>query len=831
MKKFLEVAFKTVILSLVLPILCASISFASNNNLQSAKRIISVVYDDSYSMSSGGKQDHLYAKYALENVIAFMNDNDDLNVVRMSNKQNYEVFSVSGKNNKINSINKVEGYVANANDTPFAAVETAIEFLKDKKEQYGNDDNIEYWLLVLTDGDFSGSPAKASEYFNNLRFDMANVKYESVWVFIGNEIKRSFAESLQSVPGISVIYSDNSEAICDAVYDACSIIYGRPTIKQSSFVASNDNKTITINAEFPISKVMVYEQDQNVNLNNISIKGKKYSQFESIDIKKQGEPTITSKITQIAGNEVLPAGELTFEFENSLNTNENKFMIMLDFALELELGVIDNSGNFEKVNTSIFNDGDNANFAARVIDLYDKKEIDLSSYMQKVTSNYTYDGATKNMSFDGSTKQFRFSDKVKTGSNPFSALVALTGKFRLKSNIVDVYVPAGPLPISMRIDDEDNISVSKKFSDYEKVGTKEISFSGFDNDEELNLAFENIPKGIQIKANDTTVKNKKISLRVRGKQKLNLDVYRNKDFSEEDLTRIEFRANFKNNSVNDRLTNHDLYFNIIPVKRTLALNVKQVDDVDIESLDSRNAFKKNIFKVIPMIDGQNISEEELKKSKIKFTTLPKKVSSKIKYKIDEIDGQNGFYIRFEKSLFNKINPLNWINAGEKFSFDIELKSPFEETIKSQKYDINIKNNFINGLLKLIVLILALVLIIGYIKRPKFDKENHLIVVTEESKEIERRGITTRGMGLPFTREKAMAYDLNIEAGDTKSYIIVPKKYLKENMYYDNDEVPLGSDLRVYEDTPLMLKIDGRRRYYTYTSTNVDDDISVDTEEW
>ena len=149
---------------------------ASNNDSQNLKRVISVVYDDSYSMTKSAvapdKQDDLYAKYALENVVAFMNDNDDLNVVRMSNKENYDIYSVNGKSNKENSIKKVESFISNANDTPFRAVETAIDFLKEKKEQYGNSDNIEYWLLVLTDGDFSGSPADTIEYFNNLRSDI-----------------------------------------------------------------------------------------------------------------------------------------------------------------------------------------------------------------------------------------------------------------------------------------------------------------------------------------------------------------------------------------------------------------------------------------------------------------------------------------------------------------------------------------------------------------------------------------------------------------------------------------------------------------------------------
>ena len=50
------------------------------------------------------------------------------------------------------------------------------------------------------------------------------------------------------------------------------------------------------------------------------------------------------------------------------------------------------------------------------------------------------------------------------------------------------------------------------------------------------------------------------------------------------------------------------------------------------------------------------------------------------------------------------------------------------------------------------------------------------------------------------------------------------------MSYDGDEVPLAKDLRVYEDTPLMLKINGKRRYYTYTRA-FDDDVSSNDVEW
>ena len=788
---------------------------ASNNDSQNLKRVISVVYDDSYSMTKSAaapdKQDDLYAKYALENVVAFMNDNDDLNVVRMSNKENYDIYSVNGKSNKENSIKKVESFISNANDTPFRAVETAIDFLKEKKEQYGNSDNIEYWLLVLTDGDFSGSPADTIEYFNNLRSDMSDVKFETVWVFIGNSIKKTFSENLKSVQGTNVIYSDNSEAICDAVYDACSVIYGRPTIKQASFVASNNNKTVTISTEFPVSKVMVYQQDQNVNLESIIVGGKTYSKFESIDVKKQGSPVITSKITQMAQSEILPAGEITFQFDESLNTSENKFMIMLDYALELELGVIGPNGNFEKINTSIYKDGDNASFVARVINLYDNKEVDMSSYLQGLTSSYTYNGQTKNMSFDGSTKTFRFTNEVKTGSNPFSSLLSLTGKFRLKSNVVDIYVPSGPLPIGMSMSNDD-VNVSKQLGDYEKVGTKEISFTGFDNEEDLRLNFENVPKGIQIKANGATVKNNKISLRVRGKQKLNLDVYRNKDFSLEEPTQIDITANFKNNEANDRLTNHNLYFNIVPTIRTLKLDVKSVDGIDLDVLNSDNAFNKNLLQVIPMIDGKNISMEELKKSKIEFSTIPKKIKSKIRYKITDVDGQNGFYIYLKPR-------LNWFTRGENFAFDINMKTSFGEDIASPNHSVSIKNNMLGALIKTFVLLFAIWYIIGIVKKLRLDDKKYKIIVTEDGEEKANEKLRINGglsSFIPYKAQTGYAYDLSIKAGKSIHSIIILKKSLKEGMIYEGLDVPLDRDLEIAEDTPLILKEGRKKTIYTYT---------------
>lgn len=826
MKK-LEIVKKTKykgIISLQRLILCLTIlisvflfdAFAAGNDAGYTKRVISVVYDDSYSMTKSAaapdKQDDLYAKYALENVIAFANENDDLNVVRMSYKDNYDLYSVNGKSDKEKSISKVELFASNANDTPFGAVETAIEFLKEKKEQYGNDDNIEYWLLVLTDGDFSGSPKDVNEYFNNLRADMSGVKYESVWVFIGNSIKKTFSESLKSVQGTSIIYSDNSEAICDAVYDACSIIYGRPTIKQANFVASNDNKTITINTEFPINKVMVYEQDQAVNLTDITINGKSYQNFETINVKKQGSPAITSNITQIAGKEILPAGELTFNFSDSLNTSENKFMIMLDYALELQLGVMSSNGNIEKIPTSTYGDGDNVSFVSRIISLYDGKEIDISKYTQNLTGTYAYSGQTKNMSYDGSSKNFKFMDSVKIGSNPFSSLVSLKGQFRLKSNVVDIYVP--PVAKYEVVLNNDDVKVSKKLSDYENVGSKNISIKGLKNneEEELALTFKNVPKGIQIKINDIVVKNNKITLRFRGNQEYPFEILRNKDYMGEGIEQIRIETEFKRKEANENLINRDLSFNIIPVVRELKMETKTVDGINLDNLDSNNAFNKNLFEIIPMVDGKNISMEELKKSKIEFKTSPNKIKSKIRYKIEEINGQNGFYIYLKPA-------LNWFARGEKFNFDINMKTSFGENIISANHSISIKNNIVGAIIKLLLILLAIWYVIGLKNKPRLDDKKYKIIVTEDGNEKANEKLRKNGgLGsfIPYAPETGYAYDLNIKASNSMHSIIVLKKSLKEGMTYEGLDVSLGKDLELAEDTPLIIKQGRNKTIYTYT---------------
>ena len=817
-KKILFNSFKYFIMSIFLIISFVNFVFAASTD-QGVKRVISVVYDDSYSMTASAeyptKQDDLYAKYALENVIGFMNDNDELNIVRMSEKTKQQKYDVNGRDNKIKGIKTVDTWVSKANETPFTAVETAIEYLKDSKGLNGKNDSIEYWLLVLTDGDFEGKPIDKSieDYFNDVRLDMSDVKYESVWVFIGSKINKSFSESINKVQGSTVLFSDNNEKICDAVYEACSVIYGRPTIKQSNFVSSNGNRTITMSSDFPVKKLMVYAQDQDLELENMTVAGGKvYNDFGSIEVKKIREPAIKSTIIEKNNNDILPAGEIVLNFKTPIDTSENKFMIMIDYALELQLGVLNARNEFELVPTSYYRENDNVNFAAKVINSYDQKEVDLTKYIQGVNSTYTFEDKTGSMTFDGKDKCFKFFSPVKIGSNVFSAIVSSKGQFRLKSNIVDIYVPAIQ-PIDAKIVGDD-INVTRKLGDYEKVGAKEINFSGFNNEEKIKLEFDNIPKGIQVKANGTTVKNNNIELRVSGDKAVKLEVFRNKDYLEEERSQVDVSINFDNSETNEKLTTHKLSFDINPMVRVLKLDANAASGVNLDTLDSDNAFNKNILEIIPTVDGKNMSLDELKKSKITFKTNPSKIKSKISYKIEEIDGKNGIYVYFKPD-------LNIYSRGEEFTFDVNVKTPFGEEVNSTNHKIRIKNNLLGAIIKTIIFLFIVWAIIGIIKKPRFDKQQYKIIVAEDGAEKANEIIRASG-GLssliPYKPQVGVAYDLNVKAGTSKTNIVVLKESLRDGMIYDGVEVPLDRDLKLYEDTPLVINTGRSKTVYTYTKS-------------
>ena len=120
------------------------------------RKIVSVVYDDSGSMSYNGCSNWAYANYAMQAFCGLLNDEDKLFVTYMSSAGNYpnsyvpdEVdLSASGIQSSVNSIRDH----FDDQGTPFWSLDIAYDKLRSVDD---SNENTQYWLVVITDGNFA----------------------------------------------------------------------------------------------------------------------------------------------------------------------------------------------------------------------------------------------------------------------------------------------------------------------------------------------------------------------------------------------------------------------------------------------------------------------------------------------------------------------------------------------------------------------------------------------------------------------------------------------------------------------------------------------------
>lgn len=133
------------------------------------KKIISVVYDDSASMSDQGNNSWAYADYAFQIFVSLLNENDDLYVTYMSTpSQSRHIASTDVDRQE--SIDEVWEHFNNKT-TPLTAVTTAYERLDELDQE---EENADFWLVILTDGYLQGSGSTellSSDYIEKIVSD------------------------------------------------------------------------------------------------------------------------------------------------------------------------------------------------------------------------------------------------------------------------------------------------------------------------------------------------------------------------------------------------------------------------------------------------------------------------------------------------------------------------------------------------------------------------------------------------------------------------------------------------------------------------------------
>ena len=341
MKKFIAIALSLVLLCGSV-LLCLSIT-ASAESLY-IRKIVSVVYDDSGSMKGDKAK---YANYAMKSFCGMLNSEDQLFITYMNsgkNKTTTEKIDLSSGNIQ-SSVNNIRDN--SYGGTPFGAVEQAYNTLKSVAD---SNPNTQYWLVVITDGEFDGLSNDSDSLGNSRELDTRFSGYVASKMpngtnpqltFLSIGTKASHPTQNQS-KGIYVYSAENASGIIKAMSDMADRISGRTRLQKSN-ISKIDDKTIQVSSAIPLLNIAAFTQGSNAKLVNVS-----FNDGVSIPISRSVSLSYPNDSDLVGGaflvgdsKKIIDAGTYNMTFDKEVDI-EN-VIVLFEPALEVKMALMLNN--------------------------------------------------------------------------------------------------------------------------------------------------------------------------------------------------------------------------------------------------------------------------------------------------------------------------------------------------------------------------------------------------------------------------------------------------------------------------------------------------------
>ena len=282
------------------------------------KKIISVVYDDSGSMQGDNEA---YANYSMQTFAAMVNSEDDLYITYMSDYMNSRKIDTT---DLLKTVNEIRNHESNSS-TPYAAVETAIDRLKQSKDP---NPNTQYWLVVFTDGGFNETGTadveKALDKFSRTKMENGTEPH-IIYMTIGDGFG-SFTPH-PSNPDIKVIAANNGRDVADSLFDIASSVTGRFRVDPSAITVADD-RTIILSSNIPLINISILVQ--NVDADIVSIFD---PDMMPVSIKHEIPVTIPPHVKTINPDITNMHGVITLAGEEGKNIPAGRIMVTLSKAI------------------------------------------------------------------------------------------------------------------------------------------------------------------------------------------------------------------------------------------------------------------------------------------------------------------------------------------------------------------------------------------------------------------------------------------------------------------------------------------------------------------
>ena len=780
---------------------------SAKNTHKSIKKVVSIVYDDSGSMNNAN-EDWAYASYSLQNLVGLMNTQDELGVVKMSSPYQVTNIDLSIKK-RAKEIKTVENYKALGMTTPFEAVDTAVDWIKQKKSGYTDNQSVEFWLVIITDGSFeSGYPKNMKAYLKNLKGTMGDSKFEGICVAIGNNVPDNVKREWNSVTGNHLITASNSNDIVNAMAEVSALILGQggkgATINVSPKASG---KSITFVSKFPLKKFIIYEQNQSVGVKSVSAKRTTISTTADFSTKKPGVGAINSRTIhcESADSDYIPAGKITVNFDSKIDTLSSNFKILIESAVNVDFEILDSAGNKIDVENNALVEGDLVEFAASITSCIDHTPINLKDWAREVSAQLVVNDKEVEMQYNQIDNKFYGSFRIQSGSNLAYAIVSLPGYFRTKSDVINLY----PIEVIEKAKTEiskHTLNVQYKFcEEYEEIGALCHNVYGGVINGIFDFEFKNMPKGITASVNGIFANEEgKLSVKVHNDVPSEVILYRNKDYSETEESKIVVNTSSQQYKIGNPLNNEII---LQPVKRELALELAELKDLNNIKINNFN--NKAVYVVSVLEDGEYLTKEELDTL---FVQIDKLRGISFETEVVEYNGRYALQLICKKEL-----PQIFVKTGEMVS-NITCTTIYDEVSAPATIKLHMKDSLTKYMVPILLLLIP-VLLLGYLLKKKIHNKKYHIRVNNEDEAIHIKPFSRL---MPFISEKGYGGGLMLTGTTNKNNIVVSNDFFDEQEVYLDGEKVTDRLIPLSTGSELIVKEKYAETKYEYCDSRCDD---------
>lgn len=439
MKRIISLILVALLLLSLLMVAVPAVSAATGDEIRAARKIISVVYDDSTSMYGDR---WVYANYATQALTALLNEQDELHITYMSQPYSSQQISLADINGAVTQVRNWN----QAGGTPAEALDTAKDRLDAISEK---DPAAQFWLVILTDGqigsgsflkdklnkEFKGSKMSNGSTLNVAYFAMCNQ---------GGEQKGDEKD------GLHTFYAENANQITDVMAQMANLISSRI---QADKVKQVDDTTITFTSDLPLYSISILTQESAAQVVSAANSEGALNIDRNIPLDAR-EPFYNSMLT-LRGNasvinllggsvsRVIPADTYTVTFSEKVDVKD--LVVLYEPAIGVKMVVTRNG--VEITDTSKLANGDEVTIELIPVVPGTDQEIDKKGLPKGISWNIQY--AVGGNEVDSNTSNRLSGVTLLEGDNMIRGTMQLPG---FAPSVFDIYFNVPPIVYDFGID-------------------------------------------------------------------------------------------------------------------------------------------------------------------------------------------------------------------------------------------------------------------------------------------------------------------------------------------------------------------------------------------